>query len=212
MSVLKYFKDLKEDFNIVFITNDNGFLNNTEDLKIEFAEVTGKTIEIKNNNYIKGLLGAEEPTISIEEKAQQRFIHIDLQTVRDSIESTINAICYIVTYDHWGNEQLEKTFTTNVEFDVDYMKVIFNSLRKDLDKHILENQINAYSILALDDRIKDIHPIPIQALEAVNKLYEDIQIKYPNYLEQFFSAVCNIMNNNLIIQHIPQSCDDELPF
>ena len=213
MSILQYFKELEEDIGVVFVTNDNGFLNSAEALQAEFAEVTGKTIEIKDNNYYKILLCDEKPTVVIEEKAPHKSIDIDKQAIRDRIENTIDAICYIETSDYLGNEQWERTFTTNEKFDVDYMKVIFNSLRKDLDNHIFENQISAYSILALDDRIKDINPIPMQALDAVNELYEEIQNKYPEFIEPFFSAVCEIMNRNFVIEHIPQSNeDDELPF
>ena len=106
-----------------------------------------------------------------------------------------------------------RTFTTNEKFDVDYIKIIFNSLKKDLNNHIFENQISAYSILALDDRIKDINPIPMQVLDAVIELYEDIQYKYPEFIEPFFNAVCEIMNRNYVIEHISQgSEDDEIPF
>ena len=212
MSIIQYFKEYKEDIGIIFITNDNGFLNSSDLLKLEFAEITGKTIEIKDNNYYKVLLGNQNPQEVTEEKSQQKLAEIDKQAIRDKIEKVIEAICYTETFDSWGNEWWEKTFTTNEKFDVEYIKLIFSSLKKDIDKHMFENQINAHSILDLDDRIKDLNPIPMQALEAANELYEDIQKRYPDFMEPFLNAVCNIMNKNYDIGNTPQSNDDELPF
>lgn len=213
ISILQYFKKLKEDIGVVFITNDNGFRNNIDALQAEFATVTGKTIEIKDNNYYKILLGDEKLAVVKDEEGLRKLTSIDKQAIRNRIENTLDAICRIETYDSWGNEQWKRTFTTNKEFDVDYIKIIFSSLKKDLNNHIFENQISAYSILALDDRIKDINPIPLQALDAVNELYEDIQNKYPEFIEPFFNAVCELMNRNFVIEHIPQGIeDDEIPF
>lgn len=213
MSILQYFKEFEEDIGVIFITNDNGFLNSADALQEEFVEVTGKNIEIKDNSYYEILLGSEKPTVVIEEKVSHKLTDNDKLALRNRIENTIDAICHIETYDYWGNEQRERIFTTNEKFDVDYMRVIFSSLRIDLDKHIFENQMSAYSILSLDDRIKDINPIPMQALEAVSELYEDILNKYPEFIEQFFSAVCEIMNRNFVIEHISQGCEDDgLPF
>jgi hypothetical protein len=213
LSILQYFKELKEDIIVIFITNDNGFLNNVDELQTEFFDVTGKTIEIKNNNYYEILLGDEKPTNSIEGKVLRKSIDIDKYAIRDRVENTVDAICNNETVDYWGNEQRESTFTTNKKFDVEYIKIIFDSLKKDLCNHIFENQISANSILDLDDRINDINPIPMQALEAVNELYEDIQNKYPEFIEPFFKAVCEIMNRNFVIENMQQNCEnDELPF
>lgn len=213
MSILQYFKELKEDIDVVFITNDNGFLNSIEALQAEFVEVTGKTIEIKDNNYYKILLGDESPPMVKEEEVIHKLLDIDKQAIRDRIEYTIDDICSIDTYDYWGHEQMERTFTTNEKFDVDYIKIMFRSLGINLENHIFESQISAYSILSHDDRIKDINPIPMQALDAAYELYEEILNKYPKFIEPFFNAVCEIMNRNFVAEYISQySEDDEVPF
>ena len=214
MSILKYFKELEEDIEgVIFITNDNGFRNNVDMLQAEFVTVTGKTIEIKDNNYYKILLGDEGPTVVKEAEGLRKLTAVDKQVIRNRIEDTVNAVCNTMIYDYWENEKWEMTFTTNERFDVDYIKIIFSSLKEELNDHIFENQISAYSIFALDDRINEIYPISMEALDAVNELYEDIQNKYPEYLEQFFNAVCEIMNRNYVSEHIPEdSEDDELPF
>ncbi len=211
ISILNYFKELEEDIDsIIFITNDNGFRNNVDALQAEFASVTGKTIEIKDNNYYKNFFVDEKPPV-IKVEGQRKLTDDEKQAIRNRIENTINAICRIETYDPWGNEQWELTFTANEKFDVDYIKIVFSSLKDDLNKHIFENQISAYSILALDDRIKDVNPIPMNALDAVMELYEDVLNKYPEFIEPFFNAVCEIMNRNFVVEQMPMD-DDDIPF
>ena len=108
MSILQYFKEFEEDIGVVFfITNDNGFRNSVDALQAEFATVTGKTIEIKDNNYYKILLGDDKPAVVKEEEGLRKLTTIDKQAIRDRIENTIDAICHIEAYDSWGNEQWE---------------------------------------------------------------------------------------------------------
>lgn len=212
LSILQYFKEINDNIDVIFITNDNVFLNSADTLKEEFALVTGKSIEIKNNNFYKTLLGDEKPVDDIVMRPQNELTIIEKQEMRDRIESTIDAICNIETYDYWGNQQIERTFITNEKFDESYMERFFSSLSKELEAHILNKQINASSILSIDDRIEDINPIPMQALDEVNKLYEDLKCKYTGLIIPFYCAASEIMNRNFVIRNITSTTEEDIPF
>lgn len=213
LSMLQYFKDNDKEINIIFITNDKGFLNRIDELQQEFNTVTGKSIEIKNNSHYLVLLG-EEKSVAVEEiKPKSELTDIEKQSIRERIEGTINDMCNIENYDYWGNQQTERTFTSNERFDVNYTEKLFDSLKTILDDHIFENQINASSVLSLDDRIEDNYPIPMQALDEVNKLYENIKDKYSEFINPFYSAVCEILNRNYVVKNTYSAYEDEdIPF
>lgn len=113
---------------------------------------------------------------------------------------------------YFGNPQWDRTFTTSILFDKDYLRIVFEGLRADIDKHIFEKSVPASEILDLDGRIKDDEAaIPIENLEAALKIYQEVIKKYPGYCDQFLEAAARILNKNYVSP--PVDIDEgELPF
>ncbi len=207
LSMLSYFKEYGEN-TVLFVSSDNGFKGNADVLCKEFKEITGKTLEIKDNSYYKSIM---EVVPAEKEQVKQEKLP-DIGLLREQIRNTIAALCGIETEDSWGNPYWERTFTTSKEVDADYMQVIFDGLRKDISNHIFDESVPAYDILALDDRIANGNVnIPVFALENAMRLHDDIKAKYPNLINQFYSTSANIINQNYIAQPVDVS-DDGIPF
>lgn len=208
LSILAYFKENGEN-TVLFVTSDNGFKGNADELCKEFKEVTGKTIEIKDNSYYKSI--TEVVPIEKEQAKQEKLP--DVVLLREQIRSTIEALCSIETEDSWGNPYWERTFTTSERVDAYYMEVIFNDLRNEILNHIFDESVPAQDILELDDRIVNGYVnIPVVALENAMRLYEDIKAKYPDLINQFYSTSANIINQNYIAQSVYVDGDDDIPF
>ena len=148
LSMLSYFKEGGEN-TVLFVSSDNGFKSYADALCKEFKEVTGKTIEIKDNSYYKSIM--EAVPVEKEQAKQEKLPDVGL--LREQIRNSIEALCGIETEDSWGNPDWERTFTTSEKVDADYMQVIFNGLRNDISNHIFDESVPAYDILALDNRI-----------------------------------------------------------
>lgn len=205
LSMLSYFKENGED-TVLFVSSDNGFKSNADMLCKEFKEVTGKMLEIRDNSYYKSITGAALP-----EKEQAKREELPDTPPRERIRNTIEALCGIETEDSWGNPDWERTFITSEKVDADYMKIVFDSLKNNILNHIFDESVPAYDVLALDDRITNGNvDIPIVALENAMRLHDDIKVKYPDFINQFYSTSANIINWNYIAQLAND--DDEVPF
>ncbi len=194
LSLLEYFKSNGEN-EVVFITNDKGFRNNSDVLCREFKEYTGKTIVIEDNSYYFSLMGVRAYEA---ETPKEEYTLPDVNQIRDRIHEVIDLLCYVYSYDPWGNQEWERTFTLNQRVDSDYMEYVFKHLKRDIRDNLFETEIPANKILGLDDRITNGVPIPTWALDDALSLYEEIQHKLPDYLPQFYSAVATIINGNYI--------------
>ncbi|HAS91818.1 MAG TPA: hypothetical protein DCS12_06135 [Clostridiales bacterium] len=213
LSIMKFFNNSSKDINVIFLTNDKGFLKYTDKLKKEFFDITGNTIEIKDNNYYKILLGETEHIILAGEKESVRNLsNIDIYSMRDRIDETINSICGVYVENYWGEEHWERTFTTNAKFEPEYVKVIFDLLKEYLENHIFDKQVSASSIFTFNGEIEDINPILMESVESAYELYEEIKTKYPEYMEPFINTVCDILNNNFVAETLQVDEDDEIPF
>jgi len=207
LSMLYYFKENGEN-TVLFVSSDNGFKGSLDALCKEFKEVTGKTIEIKDNSYYKSIM---EIIPTVKEQVKQEKLP-DFGLLREQIRNTMEALCSIATEDSWGNPYWERTFTISEKVDTDYMQGIFNGLRKDILNHIFDESVPAQEILALDDRIANENGnIPIAALESAMRLHDDIKENYPDFIDQFYSTSANIINQNYIEKQVDVD-DDEIPF
>lgn len=212
-SMLAYFQNNGEG-EVLLITDDNGFRKNSESLCAEFSTVTGKKLSIYPNSYYHDLL---KPELVQEPK---QIIRIpNFEQLREQIRSVIEDLCYVETTDRWGNPDYERTFTTDQMIDADYVQDVFVNLHQVLFDHLFETGLYASAVLERDNRITDTgYQIPMMALENASNLYADIMEKYPEYVNQFFSAVAGIFNQNY--QERPPisafselaETDGELPF
>ncbi len=215
LSILSYFKDNGES-EVVFVTDDrSAFRNQTEALKKEFHEVTGKTIEIHPNAYYKELLKQPEEPNPV--PAEPKPVEIpNLDTFREEVEEAVEAIRGVDYENYYGDSQWSQTFTTSVPFDKEYVKVFFAGLRADIAEHIFERSVPATKILDLDGRVTDGNmEIPMQSLENALKIYESVLKNYSQYSDQFFEAAVKILNRNYKAPPtLPAITDDDekIPF
>ena len=208
ISLLNYFKNNGKK-EVVFVTDDGGFKNNTEFLCEEFEKITGKRIIIKPNSYYNELLEAEkvEPT----EKKSETLP--DFTKIREDVEEVIDALRWDVSEDYFGNEHWYNTFTIQKEVDAKYMEVVFSGLKSTIKEHIFEKSILASKILDLDYRIVDETSIPMANVESTYRLYENIFKNHPNYIEQFYAASAAIINRSYKAPPFSfADSDNDLPF
>ena len=208
ISLLEYFKNNGED-EVVFVTDDGGFKNNAEFLCEEFNKTTKKTMVIKPNSYYSELLEAEKG----EKTAKPPKPLPDFTSLRDRIHNTIYDLCFVVSPDYWGNEAEEPIFLISRTVDELDMGLFFSGLEKIIDNHILEKSVLTEEVFdAIDGASPVMHTVPISALEQALRLYEEIKEKYPEYVNQFYSAVVSMFNRNYVNPENTINPDDELPF
>ncbi len=205
IALLSFFKSNGNN-SIVFVTNDGGFIKNADILCQEFKDVTGKTIEIKPNSYYKSLLDKDDSIIHTEE-----IVLPNISELRTKIQEVIGTLCSGECFDEdWGYCS-EKTFTLNEKVDANYVKVVLGGLKKYVSEHIFDTTVQAFDILALDDRVTNgMVSISMSDVEEVIKLHDEIQTKYPDYIEQFYNAAASVINRNYIAP--PVEDDNDLPF
>ncbi len=212
-SILAFFKDSGEK-EVLLITDDGGFIKNAVDLCAEFSKVTGKTLSIHPNSYYRELL---KPELVEEPKKPPQIINVEL--LRERIQSALKSICYIQLEDSWGNEIYEETFVLKKQVDSAYIQAVLDNIEKKRLDYLFETEISASAILELDDRITDTEfTIPMRTVDDIVKLYQEIKTQYPDYTEQFVSAVVRAVNGNYHEQHSLNQgpklnyTEDELPF
>lgn len=194
ISIMQYFKSNGEK-EIVFLTNDDGFIDQKDILINEFQEFTGKKISIERNTYFSSLIksyGNIDSKYLFHKKSEIPNIEV----IREKINNTFELICFSQGYDYWGNEEWSKTFYTNKKFDSEYLSIIFERLEQILQNNIFNQSIKASSIFDLDDRITDNVDIDINLLEKANNLYKQIKQLYPEHMIALFNAIAHILNQN----------------
>ncbi|NJD01219.1 MAG: hypothetical protein FIA99_01155 [Ruminiclostridium sp.] len=209
MSMMDYFKVINENVNVIFISNDKGFMNYVETLQMEFLTITGKKIDIRNNNYYKDLLGETIEVAKVEEIYVKELSASDKSELRDRISTTIYNLCNVLQHEEYGEEYWRAAFETNTYFDNKNLLNAFEHMGNVLTDHTLESTIRASVIWGSDFRIKDYDIIPIECMEAAIDLYKTIKFKYNEYMTPFLNAACEIINRNykeLVVSN------DDLPF
>ncbi len=209
LSILKYFKKNGEN-DVIFVTDDkSAFRNHIDYLSAEFKEVTGKNIEFKPNTFYKELMSTE---VGLKEDDEKEKPLPDVTEFRKKINNVIHKLCRVTIEDDWGEEYWEKTFILHRKVDGDYMRVIFEGLRKDIEDNVFKEYISAASIFNLDDRLAStLYLIEMDSIEAAYRLYEEVKEKYPAFREQFYSTAAEIFNNNYV-NVLEGINDDDLPF
>lgn len=208
LSLIKYFKDNGEN-KIVFVTEDNGFGKNQEVLIEEFEKETHKSIKIMPNSYYEELLKAEKD----EPAAKKSKPLPDFTSLRDRVHNTIYDLCFVVSPDYWGNEAEEPIFLISRTVDELDIGLFFSGLEKIINNHILQKSVLTEEVFdAIDGTSPVMHTVPIGVLEQALRLYEEIKEKYPEYVNQFYSAVVSMFNRNYVNPENTVNPDDELPF
>ena len=208
LSLLEYFKTNGET-EVVFVTEDGGFKDNIDYLCDEFGRITGKNIVIKPNSYYNELLELEkeEPTPKNPKPLP------DFSALRDRIQKTIYDLCFVVSEDYWGNEIEESVFLLSEKVDELDAIFFFSDLEKTVREHMLEKDIPTEVVFsALESFSPVMHSVSINTLEHTLRLYEEIQEKYSEYENQFYTAVVNMFNRNYVEPKDEVVINDDLPF
>lgn len=207
LSLLEYFKTNGET-EVVFVSEDGGFKDNSDYLCDEFGKITGKNIVIKPNSYYNELLESEK-----EEPIKKSEPLPDFSKIREQIEEVMDTLRWEVDEDYFGNENWYKTFVLQKEVDSKYMEIVFSGLKSTINDHIFECSIPAFKVLDLDGRLVEDKGIPMKKVENALHLYEDILKKYPDYIEQFYNATAIIINRSYNPPiHTYEDIDEDLPF
>lgn len=209
LSLLEYFKTSGEN-EVVFVTEDGGFKDNSDYLCEEFKRITNKNIVIKPNSYYNELLEPEkeDPTPKKPKPLP------DFSLLRERIQKTLYDLCFIVSEDYWGNETEEPVFLLSEKADELDAIFFFSGLEKTVREHILEKDVPTEVVFSTLKSFSPVmHSVSINTLERALRLYEEIQEKYSEYENQFYNAVVNMFNRNyaepkdeVVIN------DDDLPF
>jgi len=190
LSILDFFKE-KTWENVIFVTNDKAFRNNSDALCNEFNTFTGKKIVIKDNNFF------ETPVVTNEELKENIFKSLpDFTALRTKIQENISAICFEFSgYGQWGNPEFHSLFKLHKILTADDIKKIFENLKIVIEKNIFETSIYAENAFNINGFI-NVSPIPITALQEALSLYLNIHDDYKEYLPQFLYTAANIFNGN----------------
>jgi ribosome-associated protein YbcJ (S4-like RNA binding protein) len=190
LSLLEFFKEKGGD-NVIFVTDDKVFRNNSDELCKEFAIYTGKKIEIKENNFFETSTEENEKT-----KADISKPLPDVTLLRKNIQDKISALCYgYYDSDNYGNPIWRFIFELRIKVTPDDMKIVFGNLRKVIEANLFESSISAETAFSING-IENIFPVPIEELQNALSLYVDICNECKEYLPQFYSTAANIFNKN----------------
>ena len=209
LSLLEYFKTNGET-EVVFVTEDGGFKDNSDYLCEEFKRITNKNIVIKPNSYYNELLEPEKA----EPPAKKPKLLPDFSSLRDRIHNTIYNLCFVISEDRWGNEMEEPNFLISQKADDLDVEFFFIGLKKVVREHILEKNVPTEEVFATLEWFSPVmSTISIDYLEQAVRLYEEIQEKYSEYENQFYTAVVNMFNRNYVEPKAEVIFNDgDLPF
>ena len=206
-SIITFFIE-RGEAEVLFLTDDKGFLDNKGWLENEFYELTKKKIEIKPNDYYKSLASESDKDLSLETADVLEIANIE--ELREEIEQTFLSITQTETENEYGFPCVENTYTTHVYLLPEDTKEILDKLPSLVSKHVFEKQLSVYEVFDIEPgNIIGYYTIDIKNLEKAIRLYNKIKEKYSKYLEQFIVVVTKIINGNYeaIIED-----EDELPF
>lgn len=137
---------------VMTITQKSPMLGKESFLCDEFKKETGKTIVFKPNSFYREILSSHDsPPAELEAVPLPR----DLNSIRDEIAVVMEDLRGFEYENYYEDPQWDRTFTTSILFDKDYLRIVFEGLCADIDKHIFEKSVPASEILDLDGCIKD---------------------------------------------------------
>jgi hypothetical protein len=194
------------------LTDDkHAFRNFIDFLTNEFESETGKVIEFKPNSYYKDLFKRDD-SIPQEKEIKKEGIP-NIEEFREEVENVIDSLRCIYYENDYGDPQWDRTFTTSVQFDKEYVKTLFEGLHVVIVSHVFEKSVPATKIFDFDGRVSDGNiEIPLKNLESALELYKKVVSNYPQYREQFFEAASKILNRNYVAPNFFDIKDDDLPF
>lgn len=212
LSIIDYFKSNGEN-NIIFLTSDNGFTKNKNELEQEFKTKTNKILKIEPNSFYNDIIKEEQ-----KENILQNNYNIpeeELENLSDEIYDCIFNICNKTISDDF-QEYFIARFTINTQFTEKNIENMFNRLEDNINMHLLERSIDISDILEKREYIIKSDSIPLKLVKDLLKLYKKIQQRYPTLIQQFYITVTKYINMHCYIEPKSSSqytiSDDEVPF
>lgn len=193
LSLINYFKINKSDKEIVFITNDNGFIKNCEALTQEFFDATKQKIQISNSEFYQNLIADKKNTEFDKNTIIKEVTDIELENLRKEINHAVEGICFI-----WDQEYGEMKEVFSVKFggiiDTELTQY-FENIQKIINKNIFNEYVSAKDFWG--DIVDSVYyNVRIEKYIELNNIYLKMKNTYPNYLSQFFHTVASIFNKN----------------
>ncbi|WP_270620774.1 hypothetical protein [[Clostridium] innocuum] len=112
--------------NFIFLTKDNGFINQKEALKDDFYRQTSRTIEILS--YIEPTTPKNSSTSQIltdtkDQKNNEDIIGIyrSLENFRQELITSLDNIIFDIDFDNWGQEIRIKRFEISTSIDYGFL-------------------------------------------------------------------------------------------
>ena len=204
LSIMEFFKNSGEN-EVVFLTDDKGFTNKTDDLTKEFEDYTDKKIHIKKNSMFSSLLENKKLT----ELVPKNEIP-NIEIIREQLKDTLDSICWTTAYNDFGDEEYYRNFLTSIRFDEIYIKSVMENLETVIQDHIFSDQIKVSVFLDKDSRIYNDRKIYITIIEKLNKLYKETSEIFPEHLSALIKTVTEELNENY--EEVLIITDTEVPF
>ena len=210
LSVLEFFKNSKVK-EVIFISDDNGFLKAAPELIEEFKNNTGRAIEFKTNAYCKELIN-EKTDKNTEEVTPQKPLP-DVSLLRKEIDEAFEDLIWFEGEDSFGGPKWERTFDIYDIVDESYAKAFFDELSDKIQSHIFEARVLPSELLCVGNiEMLDKVLIPIERFEAANRVYESVKKNYAQYLDAFYLAFTQKINKNYQTKPFNDINADDLPF
>lgn len=212
LSIIDYFKSNGEN-NIIFLTSDNGFTKNKNELEQEFKSKTNKILKIEPNTFYTDIIKEEQKDNIIQNS--NNISETEIESLSDEIYDCIFNICNKTISDDF-QEYFIARFTTHMQFTEKDIENMFNRLEDNINMHILERNIDITDILEKREYIIKSDSIPLKLVKDLLKLYKKIQQRYPTLIQQFYITVTKYINMHCYIEPKSSSqytiSDDEVPF
>lgn len=204
LSIMEFFKQSGE-CEVIFLTDDKGFITKSETLTKEFEEYTGKKIQIKSNSTFGNLIENKKEKGSSPKKEIP-----NIESIRKQLRDLLDNICWTTDYNDFGDKEYYRSFLTTKPFDSLYIKSVMDDLNSIIQEHIFNDKIYVSVFLDKDNRIYDDRKIDIFHIESLNKLYKEILKNYAEHSSALINTISDRLNENY--SDVEIITDSDVPF
>ncbi len=198
VSLLNYFKENLYEKDIILITSDSSFEKRADELRTEFFDLTGKSIEFKDNSYTKEILGDSIESLTLVEQNEMGDISsCDINELRNEIDSALFDMYYEEIEDMWGESHLTDRFNLKSTISNDDVIKILYKINILIDDNMLNKYIDPEDIFIDICEIESNYKIPIEKLEKLKELWMRIQSRYSNIQGQFIKSIADYINERI---------------
>lgn len=200
LSILDFYKD-KNDFEVIFVTNDSVFKKFEANIQLEFSCLSNSKIQVINNITINKITNED-----FNENKEEAIINNKFDI--EEIDSIIEEFLYSVNYDVYGNEYFRKNFIIYEFMDnndiQDFLDYLSNML---LTKYSLFRMIRLFNIFSnIDIKSNFENEIDRNVCTKLIKKYELMKGAENTVLESFIELLKEKFNS------MYETSPENLPF